>query len=1664
MDVSGDLKTMREIYNYICCSAEQNADLAAQSLIQWAGPPNIDAAIHVLVEMLKEEDASGRIVQQANDVLLSLASSLFNDVMYRLQKNVKTGILPHHMVFRTLGNLASRYALRCIPFLSLTCVYLRVMIKWPMTSHMKEAICYVMEHFCAAINYYYKNWRACSFPRETEAQLCSPVIPIYQRLAGDWLNDEEPKVKEALMKAQWPMLGALVRCRTKQDEIIRKIPQVLRDSKILDSFLIAKRLNIFLDVCEEYKPPIPKKISQAVCDFVFKQVVPRSTSGQQKIMERFKHQRFTVERQIQDGELFPCHLSSSEHQELCMDHRNVLMEAFAHLVGCCPVDALDFLQTQMKEDSEYIRVGFLMHLKMIVGNDGPCESRNKKQPIVEAVKCLLDDHREGVRKALLHFIKELLCSQNVEGCPVWEMVVYIFSQFTVHISHQHGKDPAVEQKEKEERIQELCIDVLENLNTSAEGMSKALWPRLLFFVVPAPYTPTLTPLCRCLKEMALGREDDTTLFLGSCKGVGLPSAHGLVARLLVLASNPNQRGSWALQLLHALHCNIHTAITKLWAKQIPFLWESFLSKAMIQTESTEIRSQEWEKQLLQFLRRTLETIDDNTWTQNLSRELESQMTSYAQQSPERRFLYKSLGIALTCCEDPAFVQSRMKHLIENANYMEQLEREKIIQILSFSAVGHLDLTLATLQEFGAGMGLKIKMSSIISRYKDYQQGRRGHVHQTLMLTYGKVALQAPKELLLPRVEADIMKNVLCYYRKSCQVLGVSIENKDSNLKLAFVESTTDICQAICETQDFQNFTLTCKKELLDILLDFIKEEPLDSLNTALRPQAITALAFLSKLKPCLAMEEIRNLLDQSIKSLFPLPSLEQLKETAGDALKIESLYSCSMDALRKLVTSIVEDHPTPELIVEMFQLIDPWFTVSDCSRERALQASSQTLAAFQENYQLPDGENFQQFGSLVAFLAPYTCDGSVRCRQWAAQCISCLLHIQAQSKVTAEEEEEMLSACRDLKAEVPSSLFEASCRMAKVVSVHFPPDQALDFIEVILEDLVSGNEMCATAAGRWLLTILWDSGDAMGAQVSEILDIFYSRLPTIKQEDLRQVLVEAVAAVSHFHLDTVIESLFCRRLPMDSETGELWRSLGKDPSQALLILCKLAARVAEPSSLEAPFSSGSNDSVEFADEGPLKATCAIYEVLSVLHTEEGIQELFPELFCTLLKQVSKTLEKRMPFYEGRRRLFLREQHLSEGNPCRLSVASLKALVLKLTTDPSLAEFGEVNIWTSLGDPRTHQEGASLLARHLFQNRLLDHKIIENALPWMTSESEKLRLTGTAFFSEAIRDPMLGERVRLKSILPLLMKRAGDQHLGTRQMAIKGLANVLLVAADKVKQQKRTIVAIFLGTLYDANVVLEGLRALALVFPHLKRQDVGFMFKDISTKTITYLSDVEAEIREASFYLFGILADSPKFRYRTFFAEQARKSLVPLLIHQWDPNPKVSEACRAAFLHSVPFLAKGKLRVHLEELYTTSSLGLPNLRMHICKQLVNSHPAMRRELLKKTKAYFQSRWEEIQIRALELSGVILDCMLLTELDETLRLLLLASLNKLEEAPSHGVQVAASEVTACLLKKWGGDLLKRKVAGRSRSSITQRSAPMWVQPNSIMEVASVQELYE
>ncbi|XP_039373745.1 maestro heat-like repeat-containing protein family member 2B [Mauremys reevesii] len=133
--------------------------------------------------------------------------------------------------------------------------------------------------------------------------------------------------------------------------------------------------------------------------------------------------------------------------------------------------------------------------------------------------------------------------------------------------------------------------------------------------------------------------------------------------------------------------------------------------------------------------------------------------------------------------------------------------------------------------------------------------------------------------------------------------------------------------------------------------------------------------------------------------------------------------------------------------------------------------------------------------------------------------------------------EEELRCLRDelTTAPDPEALFQASSKMARVVSEYFSPEQATDFIEATVEGMLSASPSCAMAAGLWIKIILKECGDAMLGQVPAILNIIYSHVPTIQEGSLRQFLLEAVSILAHHHLEAVISSLLRKRLPMDRQ-------------------------------------------------------------------------------------------------------------------------------------------------------------------------------------------------------------------------------------------------------------------------------------------------------------------------------------------------------------------------------------------------------------------------------------------------------------------------------------------------------------------------------------------------
>uniref|UniRef100_A0ABM5EYN9 Maestro heat-like repeat-containing protein family member 2B isoform X2 n=1 Tax=Pogona vitticeps TaxID=103695 RepID=A0ABM5EYN9_9SAUR len=339
------------------------------------------------------------------------------------------------------------------------------------------------------------------------------------------------------------------------------------------------------------------------------------------------------------------------------------------------------------------------------------------------------------------------------------------------------------------------------------------------------------------------------------------------------------------------------------------------------------------------------------------------------------------------------------------------------------------------------------------------------------------------------------------------------------------------------------------------------------------------------------------------------------------------------------------------------------------------------------------------------------------------------------------------------------------------------------------------------------------------AKIPGLLDLFCSHLPTTMQYGLEEVLMEAISTLAHQHLDTIVSHLLRQWLPLASGTSRIWRHLGGDPSLALLILPKLLSFMTQLSILGTISCPGREELEEEVWEKHFKATCAMYEVLLGLHMEVMVQSVFPQLLYCLPEQVKS--------------------------------------------------------WGSFGDPATRPEGLRMLTRCLLQTGMLKGVLIQRVLPWMQSESPKLRLLGTTILAEVI--PLSGKgKIQLRAFLPVLKESAEDQQPDICLMALRSLGRLLFWAP-------------------------------------VEEDDC---------------------VREAAFHLFVVLATWAKWECLDFFVEQVKKNLVPLLVHQSDPNRKVLEACRGAFPLALDFVA-GK---RLQQLYKRREISSTKIILDLCQQL------------------------------------------------------------------------------------------------------------------------------
>ncbi|XP_075287185.1 maestro heat-like repeat-containing protein family member 2B [Opisthocomus hoazin] len=813
------------------------------------------------------------------------------------------------------------------------------------------------------------------------------------------------------------------------------------------------------------------------------------------------------------------------------------------------------------------------------------------------------------------------------------------------------------------------------------------------------------------------------LFLPAAR---LPTPQALLVRLLVLAAAPEktgERAAAALRLLQALHGRIHRAVAAVWATEMPPLLQYLEG-----TTEVSLDSADWEERMLKFLRASLEPIEDGAWTVGLSQELSQQLGSSVPGSWEKLFLYKALGTALAACRDLGHVRGEVLRFLQEANPMELPEAQGMISVVSRAAENHFHLVLDTVTMFSSAFtgdwlcqtstGWKLlpipmreptlrdgnssrprswrlgelrggaRLNEELPQEPVQQQQNKERAQATcaaLMHTYSSIALCAPKEQLLACVEKEIVGNIL-------QLCGA--RERDWQLKLALVQSVTEVSSAIQAVGDCGSFELGLKQKVMWTLLDWLEREPWDSLvHGVLQP-----LEKLSKLRPLLSQEDNRKLLAVCCHSVVSYPPERQKgRQAAKAAVNVQVLHSRCMQDLGHLIATLLEAEASSTSLDDVVDVLKDWLTSgTEWERERALWILAHVLGAYKERFELMRGRPWNGFGSLVGLLGTLTCDcvATIHQRPWL--CLAYLLQIQAKTRKVVSGADEIRRLCEELRSPEPETLKENGVAIAKAICKYIPPAQARDFLTAVLDSLRHVRPTCVKAVWKWVCRFLVESTEEIVPEMPKILQTLYTYM---EKSPHRPFSFRAVFFLTCSHREPAISCLLQKGLPMDGDTVELWRSLGRSTigTRVLKCLAEKLNRVGN-NCLQDEDSACERHSRRAALEA-VTITHAISEVVLALGSTEELKRLLPHLLPSLLRWASETLgeERSLSPLSTWRELFL-ECGIAEEKPCRLFLVALEKVLGRCLADKWMRLLTNQAAWALLENPLCHPDGVTLLTR------------------------------------------------------------------------------------------------------------------------------------------------------------------------------------------------------------------------------------------------------------------------------------------------------------------------------------------------------------------------------
>ncbi|XP_028280601.1 maestro heat-like repeat-containing protein family member 1 isoform X1 [Parambassis ranga] len=1524
----------------------QTIELIVGCRIDEISPPKIKSIISLASdEMTRSKDVIPDWQQAASNILVAVGNKHINDIMEEILSKFQPGILPHFFVVQTLASLSDSNVYGMVPFLNAILGTMLPMLSMAKQDNMKWVFSSALCHFSNSILEYLANLDKAPDPTVRKDTFSSEIFAAFDMLFNNWLQSREPKLRLTVADA----LGSMCHLMA-SDKLEEQIPK-----------LIPAILSMYKKNNEHYI------ISKSLC-----QVLDASVNMGSRVLEtQLESLLLALHQQVSA----PVDYSNPP----TVKNHNEVLRCFSLLANSFPDRLVMFVLQKLENSNERSRVGSLAVLRHLI-NSTSSTMESKKLLILASIRQPMADHSNKVKKHVVQVISAMAHHGYLELEGGELLVRFIVQHCALHDTYQRGPRPTDPEEVTNEALRTMCDNTLHLLTTTVGRLADVLWPKLLYYLTPSQYSNATTPLCKSL--IVLGKKkkanSEPSFNIDFTQEVNLPSPQTLMIRLLVNAAFPfNSRGHGApsLSLLQVLSVNIHPNTELLWEKEIPLLLS-----VLDESTAESLDKKQWDEKLLKLLSKTLATIDDDKWVCQLAAEATRYLSTYNNLLEEKSFLYRCIGMTLQQSFNKEVVKKHLQEILLTARHSDAVEREGVAMGIGLCANSHLEGTLAKLDEFGKSDAFK-KSPSIFNLLKERNDVEVEKVKSTLILCYGQVALNAPPETILNRIDQDILRCISKHF--NTKVLGIKVETKDLTMKLSLIQSVGLIAKAISVCVKKQGYIFSRKQELITVMLDFIKAEPADSLRTPVRPLVMTTCANLIPLEPALSENENFDLLKVCVNSAFSLPpethTPERTKEEETlDPKQRKALYKDTLAALQELLKSILAKDPTPDGLQSVFKHIESWLnSAQDHERERAVMATAHILAYYLDNLTVKNMVSFHNLGALLGRLSPRCSDPYPAVRIAAIDCIYTLLYIQLRYEgFSLDYKDDAVESLPPLKKQLEnpdhSALYKACSDLTKVMSKRLPQQQLTTLVFMLFEGLVDSQTNCCRASSVILNTMLKNRGGGLQDLVPEMLEVLHVRLQSITEEQVRVAVAQTVLILASQHLQTVINTLVNQPLPYDSWTSEMWMALGADP----IVAKQIIEMVMEKLLILAPYVDKKESmrvgTTKVANNQPLAMTCGLKELLLNGQSQEAAVSLFPQLFSCLTVRLGASVGVLGP---------KDTKHTASVHVAGVAADALRILLARAQLDEVMKRLDEDNAWDAMKEPKTHIEGVTLLARAMAKHagpRL--PAIVECLCPSLNNIYECQRITVTAFFSELLNHHVVTELMLIDVLMNNMMERISDPCCTVRMLAVRGLGNIAVGSPEKVNKYAKELLAAMSSGMEEKDdpgklITLEAMSGLSKVLLYLDKKNVHLLVVYIFMKIKPFLESESDDIRCASIHLMGNLS---KFGSgEPVFKDQIHNVLVSLLLHLVDPNPQVVKACKYAMRVCAPVVGSEQITAMFQNhLHEDKSLHYGEFINDLTKYLIQDFPGMLNFYHISVIQFFKSNWPEVRAGAAMFIGFLL----------------------------------------------------------------------------------------